>query len=117
MKKPIQKGDNMANHEKATPVMPEEADDIRVTLELDEGEVECSILTIFEAGGRDYIALMPQDKQGNETGDVYLYRYSEDEEGLPSIDPIESDEEYEIAADKFDEFLDDNMFDTMDDDE
>ena len=107
----------MANHEKATPVTPEEADDIRVTLELDEGEVECSILTIFEAGGRDYIALMSQDKQGNETGDVYLYRYSEDEAGLPSIDPIESDEEYEIAADKCDEFLDDNMFDTMDDDE
>ena len=65
----------MADNEKATPVTPDEADDIRVTLELDEGEVECSILTIYEAGGRDYIALMPLDKQGNETGDVYLYRY------------------------------------------
>ena len=62
----------MADNEKATPVTPDEADDIRVTLELDEGEVECSILTIYEAGGRDYIALMPLDKQGNETGDVYL---------------------------------------------
>ena len=104
----------MADNEKATPVTPDEADDIRVTLELDEGEVECSILTIYEAGGRDYIALMPLDKQGNETGDVYLYRYAEDEEGLPSI---EGDEEYEIAADKFDEFLDDDMFNAMEDDE
>ena len=107
----------MADNEKATPVTPDEADDIRVTLELDEGEVECSILTIYEAGGRDSIALMPLDKQGNETGDVYLYRYAEDEEGLPSIDPIEDDEEYEIAADKFDEFLDDDMFNAMEDDE
>ena len=53
----------MADNEKATPVTPDEADDIRVTLELDEGEVECSILTIYEAGGRDYIALMPLDSR------------------------------------------------------
>ena len=60
---------------------------------------------------------MPLDKHGNETADVYMYRYAEDEEGRPSIDPIEGDEEYEIAADKFDEFLDDDMFNAMEDDE
>ena len=49
----------MATFEKVTPVTEDEADDIRVTLELDEGEVECEILTIFEANNRDYIALMP----------------------------------------------------------
>lgn len=103
----------MADKEKATPVTPEEADDIRVTLELDEGEVECEILTIFEANNRDYIALMPLDKDGNETGDVYLYRYSEDAEGLPNIECITDDAEYEIAADRFDEFLDENMYDEM----
>ena len=48
----------MATFEKVTPVTEDEADDIRVTLELDEGEVECEILTIFEANNRDYIALM-----------------------------------------------------------
>ncbi len=48
----------MKEKEIAIPVRPEEADDIRVTLELDNGEVECEILTIFEAGGRDYMALM-----------------------------------------------------------
>ena len=47
----------MATFEKVTPVTEDEADDIRVTLELDEGEVECEILTIFEANNRDYIAL------------------------------------------------------------
>lgn len=99
----------------AIPVQPEEADDIRVTLELDGGEVECEILTIFEAGGRDYIALMPLNPDGteNEEGEVYLYRYAEDKEGLPQIDIIESDEELEIASDRFDEWLDENLYDEM----
>lgn len=107
----------MADQEKITPVTPEEADDIRVTLELDEGEVECKILTILETKNQDYIALMPLDSNDNETGDVYLYRYSEDEYGLPSIECITDDEEYELAADRFDEYLDENMYDIMDDDE
>ncbi len=105
----------MADKEKATPVTPDEMDDIRVTLELDEGEVECQILTIFEAGGQDYIALMPLNPDGSEPeeGEVYLYRYAEDEEGLPQIGFIEDNEEYEMAADRFDELLDDDMFDSM----
>ena len=75
----------MAKQDKATPVTPDETEDIRVTIELDDGEVECEILTIFEAGGRDYIALMPLNPDGseNDEGEVYLYRYAEDEEGLP----------------------------------
>ena len=107
----------MAKNEKATPVTPDEMDDIRVTIELDEGEVECQILTIFEAESRDYIALLPLNPDGSEKeeGEVYLYRYAEDEEGLPEIGFIEDDEEYEIASDRFDEMLDDNMFDAMDD--
>ena len=35
--------------EKATPVTPDEADDIRVTLDLDNGSVERKIITIFDA--------------------------------------------------------------------
>ena len=49
----------MEDKEKATPVTPDEIEDIRVTLELDEGEVECKILTIFDVNEQDYIALMP----------------------------------------------------------
>ena len=100
---------------KATPVTPDEADDIRVTLDLDNGSVECKIITIFDADHKDYIALLPLDKNGNEneSGEVYLYRYFEDEEGLPRIENIESDDEYEAAADRFDELLDDEMFDDI----
>ena len=51
--------------------------DITVTLTLDNDEtVECAILTIFPVDGRDYIALLPLDENGeNEDGEVYLYRY------------------------------------------
>lgn len=105
----------MADNEKATPVTADEIDDIRVTLDLDNGEVECRILTIFEAGDHDYIALMPMDPDGsdNAEGEVYLYRYSEDKEGLPQIDFIEDNDEYEIAADRFDELLDEEMYEDM----
>lgn len=85
-----------------------------VTLTLDDGTVqECAILTIYEAGAHQYIALLPIDENGeNEDGEVYLYRF-EEIDGQPSLSNIESDEEYEIAADGFDEFMDDQEFDQM----
>ena len=105
----------MSKQEKVTPVTPDEIEDIRGSRALEPGEVECSILTIFEAGGRDYIALMPLDADGNENeeGEVYLYRYAEDEQGLPQIDFIEDEEEYEIASDRFEELLDEQEYDEM----
>ena len=107
----------MKDNEKSTPVTEEEMDDIRVTLDLDDGEVECRILTIFDMGDQDYIALMPLDEKGNDNanGDVYIYRYFEDEKGLPSVEFIEDTEEYEAVADRFDELLDEELFDSMDD--
>ena len=101
--------------EKATPVTPDEIDDIRVTLDLDDRSVECKILTIFEADKQDSLALLPLDEKGNEPedADVYLYRYFEDEEGMPRIENIESDDEYEAAADRFDELQDDELYDEL----
>ena len=68
-------------------------EDMFVTLDLDDGSsMECQILTIFEADGRDYIALLPvdEDEQPNEDGEVFIYRYSEDAEGNPSLENIEA---------------------------
>jgi uncharacterized protein YrzB (UPF0473 family) len=106
----------LTGNEKVTPVTPEEADDIRVTLELEDGNRECMILTIFDVGEQDYIALMPLNPDGSEPdeGDVYLYRYSEDEQGLPQIDFIGDDDEFEAVSDRFDELLDENMYENMD---
>lgn len=91
---------------------------ITVTLTLDDDEVvECIVLTTFHAGERNYIALLPLDENGeNETGDVYLYRY-EETDGEPALDNIEDDEEYEIAADAFDEWMDEQEFEELAGDE
>ncbi|MBM6947598.1 DUF1292 domain-containing protein [Mordavella massiliensis] len=86
-------------------------EEITVTLTLDNDEVlECAVLTIFEAGGRQYIALLPLDENGEEEGDVYIYRYIDTDPENPDLENIEDDDEYEIAADAFDEWLDEQEF-------
>lgn len=90
-----------------------EEEEMTVTLTLDDDtEVECVVLTIFTAGERDYIALLPMEGEDSEEGEVYLYRYSETEDGTPVLDNIE-DDEYEIVADAFDEMLDDQEYDEL----
>ena len=91
-----------------------EEEEMTVTLTLDDDtEVECVGLTIFTAGERDYIALLPMEGEDSEEGEVYLYRYSETEDGTPVLDNIEDDDEYEIVADAFDEMLDDQEYDEL----
>ena len=91
-----------------------EEEEMTVTLTLDDDtEVECVVLTIFTAGERDYIALLPMEWEDSEEGEVYLYRYSETEDGTPVLDNIEDDDEYEIVADAFDEMLDDQEYDEL----
>ena len=91
-----------------------EQEEMTVTLTLDDGsEVECVVLTIFEAGDRDYIALLPTEGAEADEGEVYLYRYEEDADGNPSLDNIEDDDEYEIVADAFDELLDEQEYDEL----
>ncbi len=91
-----------------------EQEEMTVTLTLDDGsELECVVLTIFEAGERDYIALLPIEGEEAEEGEVYLYRYSEDADGNPNLENIEDDDEYDIVADAFDELLDAQEYDEL----
>ena len=85
-----------------------------VTLTLDDGTVvECAVLTIFPAGDKEYIALLPLDDNGeNEDGEVYLYRF-ETVDGQPSLSNIEDDDEYDLVADAFDEYMDSQEFDQL----
>ena len=93
-------------------------DGMFVTLTLDDDtEVECIVITIFEAAGKDYIALLPIEDENEDEGEVYLYRYSEDAEGNPILENIESDDEYEVVADRFDEWLDEQEYDEIVEDE
>lgn len=92
----------------------EEFEEGTVTLTLDDDtEVECAIVAIFPAGDKEYIALLPLGGEEEEEGEVYIYRYMEDENGEPSLENIESDEEYDIAADAFDEMLDEEEFEEL----
>lgn len=107
----------MLDNELFTPVTPEEVDDIRVTLNTDDGDLECRPLTIFEVDGEEYIALMPLDEndQDNAEGIVYFYGYSEDENGIAELRYIEDEEEYEAVLDRFDEIQDEEFYDSIDD--
>ena len=81
---------------------------------MDDGtQVDCEIVTIFDVNDQDYIVLLPLDEDGeeNEGGTVYIYRYFEDEDGNPSLENIQDDEEYEAVEERFDELLDEVQFD------
>ena len=92
----------------------EEQPEMTVTLTLDDGtELECVVLTIFPAGEREYIALLPMQGAEAEEGEVYLYRYTETEDRQPNLENIEDDDEYEIVADAFDELLDAEEYDEL----
>lgn len=91
------------------------SEEVTVTLTLDNDEViECAVLTIYSVDDKEYIALLPLDEEGdNEEGDVYIYRYVETKDGEPTLENIEDDDEYEAAADAFDEWLDEQEFEDM----
>lgn len=99
-----------------------EKEEMTVDLELDDGsQVTCAVVTILTVSGRDYIALLPLNEDGENTeGEVWFYRYSENPKNPneePELGYIEDDEEYEAVADAFDEFLDAAEFDELIDDE
>ena len=90
-------------------------DDDYVDMVLDDGtELHCSVIAIFPVEGQQYIALLP-DKviEGYEEDDVFLYRYTEKEGDDVELGMIDSEEEYEIVADAFDELLDNEAYEDM----
>lgn len=83
-----------------------------VTLTLDDDtEVECAILAIYPVDDKQYIALLPVDENGDaaDDADVLIYRfYDNGDDGDPDLENIEADEEYQAAADAFDQLLDED---------
>lgn len=71
-------------------------DDDIMTLEFDDGiEEECGILGVFDALGKEYIALNPLG-----TEDVYIYGYKEFDDEYELID-IEDEEEFKKVIAEF----------------
>lgn len=93
-------------------------EEMTVELELDDGQnVNCAIITILTVNKQDYIVLLPLDENGNnDDGEVWFYRYKEDEtnpNAEPELGYIDNDEEYDMVADAFDEYLDNAEFDEI----
>ena len=73
-----------------------------ITLEYDDGtELECEMMGVFEADGKEYIALIPQD----DSDDVYIYGYKEASEDEFELIDIEDDAEFERAVAVFDQLM------------
>ncbi|MDF2541264.1 MAG: hypothetical protein K0S47_982 [Herbinix sp.] len=88
-----------------------------ITLSLDDGtELNCIVLDIFPVEDKDYIALLPEDAEG-EDSEVFLYRYIQEDDGEPQLLNIDDDDEFEAVADAFDEILDSQEYDDMFDEE
>ena len=95
-----------------------EAITVTLTLENDE-ELECAVLSIFEAEEREYIALLPLDENGdNDDGQVFLYRFIDNgEDAEPDLENIEDDQEFERVSNAFNELMEEQDFADIDLDE
>ena len=75
---------------------------VTITLE-DDSEIECEVLTIFEVEEQDYIALLHDN--GEEDGEIFIYRYFEDED--------ETQEEFDMVSEVFDSIVEDGEYDEI----
>lgn len=73
-----------------------------ITLEFDDDtRMDCEILGIFDYDGKDYIALIPDD----ESDDVYIYGYEEDEDENFELIDITDDELFKKVAKEFEDIM------------
>jgi len=95
---------------------PEEKMTVELKLQ-DDTTVMCEVVTIFEVGGADYVALTPETQDALEPEqEVWFYRYFEnldDPNAEPTLEYIDDDVEYDIVLDAFEEYLDNQYFDEI----
>ena len=94
----------------------ENNEQMTVDIELDNNEtVTCAIIIVLTVNSKDYIVLLPLDKDGhNNDGVVWFYEFiykGENEE--PEIGYIADDAEYEAVSEAFNLYLDDVEFDEL----
>ena len=87
-----------------------------MTLDLDDGKtITCIVLQIFKIEETEYIALLPQNENGEveDNAQIYLYRLQRQGEDEITLENIEDDEEFELASDYFSEMLDEEEFQSL----
>ena len=91
----------MTNQEKKQAVF-RPCDHQTMHLQLDNGQdKECDILTLMELNGKEYIALLPQERESE--GEAYIYGFSL-KDGQPSLRSLTEQDELTAALDAFDEW-------------
>ncbi|SFB68038.1 DUF1292 domain-containing protein [Butyrivibrio sp. YAB3001] len=94
----------------------ENGDQTTVDIELDNNEtVTCAIIIVLTVNSKDYIVLLPLDKNGqNEDGNVWFYEFIYNgEDADPDLGYISDDDEYEAVSEAFNLYLDDVEFDEI----
>lgn len=95
---------------------PEEEMSVEIQLE-DGRNVMCDVVTILEVAGNEYVVLQPQGQSPVEPEqEVWFYRYSEnpdDPNEEPQLEYIDDDNEYDLVLDAFEEYLDNQLFDEI----
>ncbi len=85
-------------------------EDVQVDLTLDDDtELLCDVVCIFPMNDKRYIVLSPASEKHKD--ELFIYRFSEDENDEPVLSNIEDWDEYEAAEDRFDEILDEEEYD------
>ena len=73
-----------------------------ITLEFDDDTaVDCEVLGTFEANGKEYIALAPEDG----TDDVYIYGQKAISDDEFELIEVEDEDEFDAAAAEFDAIM------------
>lgn len=67
-----------------------------ITLEFEDGELDCEILDIIEFEGKEYMAVYPLDN----SEDAYIFEYVESDEEFELLD-IEDEALFEKLAEEF----------------
>lgn len=96
-----------------TPDNGEERDDLVecITLEYEDGtSMRCEVLGCFEYGDGEYVAVAPVEDDES----VYLYTYTEYEDGSFSIGDID-DDIYDDVVEEYEQIVDDLAEDDEDD--
>ncbi len=78
-------------------------DTIKLTLE-DDSVMECNVLTVFECGEKEYLALVPVNPETE--GDVFLYGFKEHQENEIELINIEDKQELNDVINAFEKWCD-----------
>ena len=80
---------------------PVEDDAEFITLEFEDGKIECEIIGLFDVNDKEYIALQPDDG----SDDVYIYGYKQINDEEFDLIYIVDDKEFEAAAEEYNRLM------------